>query len=508
MQAIRRLTPAILVLCLVAPLPSGRALSEEPEDKEVFKKCLPDFSQFVGGEDWSELMCGPATAANAFHWLAVNRKLPGLLKDGEGDPYTGERAMIEDLAEQMVGNRDFKDFPGVSPRELLSGKYKFAKERGLDKKLVYYRSEWEVEYAFSGPSAYIKSATRPPNLGAAQTLLKQCETIELFIDKLEYYDGKWWRESGHIISLAGYNQTQYIINDPDSKKDFKAKPPEDHQKVQQKEYFGKQYTTVSEYWDLEDVTIGGVTFKALKGYGAEDEKWVIRAFTGQSPKRCKENPRGGPTARHKKSCQVTYDAAAGTLGFSDCTIDVLDADGSGVMDPAFASDPILGATIRLSEMTFSDGGEWGYYFTGGTLEVIGDGDVTFLTADIPWLFVNDDARGTFGDNIYGEFENLQAADGHGSAWLSAYMDYCDTHPEHAPEVRLCTDVDLQAMIAAAECGQTIATVDLSHCVPEPVTLAVLVGGALVLFRRAPVWRGLGGTLKRNDLPAVWADRGA
>jgi len=482
MKAIRRTVPAVLVLLAAVTLLPGRARSDVLNSDEVFKACLPDFDQFVGGEDWSEMMCGPTTAANAFYWLAVNRNLPGLLKDGEGKDYTGERALIEDLAEQMAGNRDFDKFPGVSPKELLAGKYKFAKARNLHKKLVYYRSEWEVEYAFDGVSAYIKSATRPPNLAAAQTLLKQCETIELFIDKLDYYNGKWWREAGHIVSMAGYNKTQYIINDPDTKKDFKTPPPDDRKKVQKKTCFDKPHTAVSEYWDLEDVTIDGVTFKALKGYGSGDEKWVIRGFTGQSPKRSKENRRGGPTAGHRSSCNVAYDAAAGTLGFSDCSIDVLNGDGSGVMDPVFASDPILGATIKLSDFAFSDGGEWGYYFTGGTLEVV-EGGVTYLTADVPWLFVKDAAREAFGDNVYGEFENLQAAAGHGSAWLSAYMDYHAANPEHAPEIRLCSDADLQAMIAAGQSAQTTATVDVSFCIPEPATLALLAACALVFLRR-------------------------
>ncbi len=264
----------IILLILFVPIVCVKA-------DTIFKEGLPDFNQFQEG--WSDQMCGPTSVANSFYWLSVKYNLPGLLSKKDGKAYTNDKEMIEDLAEAMIGNRNFQEFPGVTIEQMLDGKRKFAKERNIDL-IIYPPTQWDAVVVWDGPSRKIQSLSQGPNIEWLKEQVKKCEDVELFIALVSKSDLNWYVDEGHIVSLAGYEDQKIIINDPDTKKIGKTQPKEDQITKKKHTFFGKEYETISERWELEEVEVKGIKLYALKGYGsAPDTYWVITGGLAESP---------------------------------------------------------------------------------------------------------------------------------------------------------------------------------------------------------------------------------
>jgi hypothetical protein len=275
MRAPHRIAGAWVLAAVI--LLSGAGLGESAP---IFKECMPDFDQFQTG--WSELMCGPTSAANSFHWLATRhpKLLGGLLKKPDGTAYTDDKSLIEDLAEAMVGNRDFANFPGVTIEQMAAGKRKFGRERVGFNLGVKPPTQWDAKVVKEGGSWKIDKLTRGPDLAWLRSQLDACEDVEFFITLLSPGSGEWWEEETHIVSVSGYDGSQFIIHDPNSKRASVAANTVE----KTKKYFGKEYVVKSEYFDTEVVTIKGVDLYALKGYGTAPEvKWVITGGIAESP---------------------------------------------------------------------------------------------------------------------------------------------------------------------------------------------------------------------------------
>jgi hypothetical protein len=189
-----------------------------------------------------------------------------------------------------------------------------------------------------------------------------------------------------------------------------------------------------------------------------------------------------PQAQHSNSSQVSYDPTSGTLSFGDAGIDILNLNGLNMMDPAFANDPILGATISFTGFTLANQEGGGYYFEDGSL-VVSKAGTTYFQADVPWLFVDDDARAEFGDNLFGELSQIQADLDLGSAWLQEYVDFFTNTPYWA-EFRANTVGNLEAAVANNVPLLTEASVDLAFCTPEPATALALTWGAVFALSRS------------------------
>src|SRR4029078_8920627 len=95
----------------------------------------------------------------------------------------------------------------------------------------------------------------------------------------------------------------------------------------------------------------------------------------------------------------SYNAATGTLSFTDSTIAFANLVGDTSTDPAFASDPIMGAKMHLTNMPLVGPSGSGFLFTGGRFTIT-NGSTTYLTADIPDLLLDDTWLVRYGLNFY------------------------------------------------------------------------------------------------------------
>jgi len=192
------------------------------------------------------------------------------------------------------------------------------------------------------------------------------------------------------------------------------------------------------------------------------------------------SPRDG-----KKDPAMTFDASTGTLSFEDSAIDFLNLAGDTSMNPAFASDPLLGATISVDNFQLAGPEGSGFLFTGGTMTISNNG-MTLFSADVPELLIDDSATPSFGLNIFAPL-GIGAIDLSDSPFLTDYFNYWDNHPDFPPELMGQTVAPVTDMIRN---GQSFTTeVDgystgFSYETPEPGTLVLFGAGIAVLASRA------------------------
>ena len=192
-----------------------------------------------------------------------------------------------------------------------------------------------------------------------------------------------------------------------------------------------------------------------------------------------DKPEAGSTQRNG----MTFDAQAGTLSFSDTEIDFANSIGDESLDPIFANDPILGATISITDFVLDSAIGNGFLFTGGTM-TISKGTLTFLTADIPELLIDDEGLSPFDLNLWGALDitNIDPDSG-GSEWLAEYWRYIVDNPLFPEEFMGRTEIPVTDMIGAGQ-SFTVSTLKaVSASVPEPAIFSLLALGGLMLIRR-------------------------
>lgn len=195
-----------------------------------------------------------------------------------------------------------------------------------------------------------------------------------------------------------------------------------------------------------------------------------------APNGTKSAPKSGQT--NQPLPQMSFNAVTGTLSFSDTIIDYANLVGDTSFDPAFSSDPILGATIHLTDFTLSRAVGNGFLFTDGTLNVSNAG-TSLLAADIPELLIDDDAVLHFGHNVFAPL-NLNELNASASAFITRYEDFWIRHPEIPPEFYATTVDPVTDMIRNGQ-SFTVAVNDgsISFCtVPEPSTFLIFSGGVV------------------------------
>lgn len=195
------------------------------------------------------------------------------------------------------------------------------------------------------------------------------------------------------------------------------------------------------------------------------------------------NPKNGaPVVRANPGASINYDPLTEMLSIGNSVIDILNLDGSDVMDANFADDPIYGATISMSDFSFKMDADGAYIFEGGKYTISKD-DVVFFEADVPYLLIEEDSNYT--DNLYAPFVdpvfNLDA----GSAWLAAYEQYywgSDFYPEFRGET--CSSIE--PSLAGGLSYSDTAYISAAYCtevIPEPATVFLLCMGMAGLARR-------------------------
>ncbi len=123
---------------------------------------------------------------------------------------------------------------------------------------------------------------------------------------------------------------------------------------------------------------------------------------------------------------VRFDADTGTLSFRAGTIDVLDQQGglSGGIDPRYAGDPVLGATLQISDITLEGQDEIGrFLFSGGTVSLTDPNGEFGLTAEFPGYAIGDTSKSVLLDSFGllfdgGTFDSLETH----SLWLQDFVD--------------------------------------------------------------------------------------
>lgn len=202
----------------------------------------------------------------------------------------------------------------------------------------------------------------------------------------------------------------------------------------------------------------------------------------------KNGYKGAPAAGGKNSTQMSFDAGTGKLSFTNGLIDFVNLAGDESLDSTFASDPLLGATISITDFTLTGPFGEGVLFTGGKMDISKDGEILFA-ADIPELLIDDGGLSEFGLNYWGQL-GINSANIFESHFLDVYTDYSSNNLLSPLELMGRTSIPVEDMIRN---GQSFTTTVEKHLIsastPEPSTILLFGFGFLGLL-------GVGGIKKR------------
>jgi hypothetical protein len=242
----------------------------------------------------------------------------------------------------------------------------------------------------------VKGGMGPDDLKAAIKLFKDCQYLELNV-------------AGHVVSVGAIRLTkdkdgkitkyEAMIHDPDSDViDCDSVPP--------------KFKGDDEWCEM---TI-------------DNNKWKFDYKQGEDPSQvygykvfCPASYKVGKAAGAKKNPEIIYDPINKTLSFTSGAVNILDSVGglSGEVEPDYAGDPILGASITISDLTLTDpnysdpnelepdsfyfppGTEYGYagyIFSGGTLHVTMDEQI-LLEAEFPFFRILHGCSDDIADNF-------------------------------------------------------------------------------------------------------------
>jgi hypothetical protein len=190
------------------------------------------------------------------------------------------------------------------------------------------------------------------------------------------------------------------------------------------------------------------------------------------PKEPAPAPRGGA-----KDPMITFNAATGSLSISDGVVDFLNLAGDETLLSPFSSDPLLGATERITGLTLSGPDGHGFLFENGLLTIF-NGQETFLSAYIPELLIDDSASG-LGANVFAPL-GITSIDSLASPFLSDY-DATWVETSLTPELFGSTARPVTDLIGA---NQSFAVKfngeSIGFAVPEPGSGVLFATGLVAL----------------------------
>jgi len=234
------------------------------------------------------------------------------------------------------------------------------------------------------------------------------------------------------------------------------------------------------------------------GLLVKDDKLGLEMVLRELPAREKvEDSRRDTTFGSANNPSVSYSAVTGTLSFEDAVVNLADRSGgfTGAVDSLFAADPLIGATISVSDLDFvgieSDGRA---RFGGGTVTVADSSNV-YLTASFSSFHVGDTTLDTI-INTFGILETIDF-DSHGldSPLLRSLYESSKTS-----SVLQTTDFYFvsEENLLAKTAGFTVdASIDADYFVggsldvPEPASAMLLAAGLAPLWARARKRRARG-----------------
>ena len=120
----------------------------------------------------------------------------------------------------------------------------------------------------------------------------------------------------------------------------------------------------------------------------------------------------GSSAGRRQPTAVSYDAGNGTLSFQIGEINVADGVGgqTGDVDPAYASDPVLGGQMSVDDLHFEGLAPDGrYQFSGGTVTIADPGGVYHFVATFGEFLIGDTSRTGVVDS-YGALTSISVTD--------------------------------------------------------------------------------------------------
>jgi hypothetical protein len=185
----------------------------------------------------------------------------------------------------------------------------------------------------------------------------------------------------------------------------------------------------------------------------------------------------------KKNPTVSYDAVTGKLSFSDGVINVLNRNGANDgVDEIYLFDSLLGATLSISDFSLISPFDDGFLFGDGAISLMRDG-IALLTADIPFLLIDDLMKDDFGINMIGDLTNMIIDQTLSSLFLNDFMNDYLLSEVITSELFGLTNFDLASLIRG---GLSFVNYDValfgSHSVPEPAVWWLLLMGLFILAR--------------------------
>lgn len=183
---------------------------------------------------------------------------------------------------------------------------------------------------------------------------------------------------------------------------------------------------------------------------------------GMSAQCACENLRAPPRwgTRRGNTVHGVYDPATETLSFTPDTVSVLTMVGFDGVDPAYQNDPLLDAIVTIGDFTLGAIGPDYVLFTGGSVLVSSDLG-TFMSAELPALWIVDDMSTSVGYNMLAPYYNLELNTGLDSEYLQDFSHYLASNPEYDPDFTADTDGAFAQFVADGlpvdkECGVLFA----------------------------------------------------
>ena len=224
----------------------------------------------------------------------------------------------------------------------------------------------------------------------------------------------------------------------------------------------------------------GRLFAAVsRALGNEDDEmdYALRVLGGTGP----------PPKKGKVSGKALGDFSGSTLRY-DSSTDILTLD-DVVMDgfsplPGSLSgldgDGARGGRLSLPEFELLGPMDDGFVFAGGIATLSVDG-ITLMSAELPFLLLDDSLQGRFGYNLVGQFIDFEFSDAVISEALSELRLPIDPADWIGPQLYVSTELTLTPLVQGLQDFETVTRFAAIGNVPAPPTLTLVAVAATLLL---------------------------